>query len=90
MTADLASWDTSVLQKANRQEATADETLQHLRWQFAAANAEQGLSLSEGGPFLKEALSEGKVPPIRSVQSGRRSATEKGDHCVPSKEHRVG
>jgi hypothetical protein len=61
MTAALASWDTSVLQKADRQEATADETLQHLRWQFAAANAEhyslatQLEEIKEGVcPFLKE------------------------------------
>ena len=40
MTGDLTSWDPSVLQKASRQEAAANETLQHLRQQFAAANAE--------------------------------------------------
>jgi DNA repair protein SbcC/Rad50 len=61
MTADLNSWDPSVLQKASRQEATANETLQHLRQQFAAANAEhyslakQLEEINEGVcPFLKE------------------------------------
>jgi exonuclease SbcC len=60
-TKDLSAWDGSVLQKASLQEATADEVLQHLRQQFAAANAEHS-SLStqleeiRGGicPFLKE------------------------------------
>ncbi len=59
--ADLSAWDASVLQKASLQEATADEALQQLRQQFAAANAEHA-SLStqleeiRGGicPFLKE------------------------------------
>ena len=61
VTADLSSWDASVLQKASLQEATADEVLQNLRQQLAAANAEHS-SLStqleeiRGGicPFLKE------------------------------------
>jgi DNA repair protein SbcC/Rad50 len=61
VTADLAAWDASVLQKASLQEATADEVLQYLRQQFAAANAGHS-SLStqleeiRGGicPFLKE------------------------------------
>jgi DNA repair protein SbcC/Rad50 len=61
MTGDLTSWDPSVLQKAGRQEAAANETLQHLRQQFAAANAEhyslasQLEEIKEGVcPFLKE------------------------------------
>jgi DNA repair protein SbcC/Rad50 len=57
----LSTWDASVLQKASLQEATADEVLQHLRQQFAAANAGHS-SLStqleeiRGGicPFLRE------------------------------------
>ena len=61
VTADLSSWDASVLQKASLQEATADEVLQHFRQQFAAANAEHSslstqLEQIRGGvcPFLKE------------------------------------
>src|SRR5271165_3251508 len=61
VTADLSSWDASVLQKVSLQEATADEVLQHLRQQFAAANAEHSslstqLEQIRGGvcPFLKE------------------------------------
>jgi exonuclease SbcC len=61
VTADLSARDASVLQKASRQEATADEALQDLRQQFAATNAEYAslttqLAEIRGGicPFLKE------------------------------------
>ena len=64
-----------VYRKPATAEATADEVLQIVRQQFAAANAEHSAlptQLEEiGGGDLS--FSEGKVPPVRSFQSGRRS-----------------
>jgi exonuclease SbcC len=61
LTRALSGWDATVFQKASREEAAADEVLQRLREQLAAASAEHSsvsrqLEEIGGGvcPFLKE------------------------------------
>ena len=83
VTADLSSWDGSVLQKASLQEATADEVLQHLRQQFAAANAEHSslstqLDQIRGGvcPFLKEKCPQFDPSKVEGDLSQKRAAIE--------------
>ena len=83
VTADLSSWDASVLQKASLQEATADEVLQHLRQQFAAANAEHSslstqLEQIRGGvcPFLKEKCRQFDPSKVEGDLRQKRAAIE--------------
>ena len=101
MAADLAVSDSSVLQRAQRQEVTADEELQTVRQQLAAANAEHAALLKQlqeigGGicPFLKEQCRQfdpSKVEgDLKEKERDNRSPAEeerscRDRSCVPRK-----